>query len=357
MISKQSTNNCKLTKDNWILIGYVNQFYSAQLNLAALNTETNEHIWIFNKTISKITEHGHGVAGIKKIENKYLIAYQSRPVVFVFLNEDFSFLSSFSTKDIDDIHSISYFNKEIYVASTGNDSVFQLITDNNYNIVSVKKVWRHEKSNLKENSDQLHVNSICHFKNSLYISCFGHSPGEKYDKDNKKGHIIDIKSNKVIYKDVGQPHSLNLVDNNLCFLESAEGVLHFIDGPKINIGEYLRGMSTMNNEIYIGISGKRIKSKSKNTLNFKLTSKEEKAEIVVLDKNTLNVKKNIQLGTYGNEIYDIIPLLNFNPNKFREKNKSIQIQLLKEKINRLIDASVSKPNENKISSRITKLFK
>ncbi|MFL2571430.1 MAG: DUF4915 domain-containing protein [Parvicellaceae bacterium] len=346
-----------MKENNWILIGYVNQFYTKQLNLAALSLETEEHLWIYNKKINQITQHAHGVAGIKKIEKKYLIAYQSRPVVFVFLNEDFTFHSSFSTRKIDDVHSISYSKEGIYVTSTGNDSVFKLLTDSNFNIISVKRIWRHQLSNPKKDSDQLHVNSICNYKNSLYISCFGHSPSEKHDKTNKKGHIIELNSNKVIYNNVGQPHTLNKVDNKLCFLESSEGTLHFIDGKKVNINGYLRGMSTLKNEICIGVSGKRIKSKSKKSLNFKLTNKEEKAEIVVLDKNTLKVKKNIQLGTYGNEIYDIIPLLNFNPNKFRKKNESIQIQLLKDKINRLVDESISKTKNNRGFSRIIKLFK
>lgn len=342
-----------MAKNKWILIGYPNQFYTKQLNLAALNVETEEHIWIFDEKLNELTKDVFGVVGITKIHNKFLIAYQSDPAIFIFLNQNFSYKSHYISKKIIDTHSISYHQGEILVSSTGNDSIYRLHLNEDFEIKYEEKIWTlNEKADRKLNNDLFHVNSICHFNNNKFISCFGHTPSVKNTKGILFGKIINIDNNEIINKNLIQPHTLTRVDNDLFYCESGTGLIHSMSGIKIKVGGYLRGLTYDDKFLYVGCSGQRIKSKSTKKVNTNSKEGEEDSKIVVLDRNDFKKIKTIELGTYGNEIYDLIFLGSFDKGKFSEQNKSLQITELKKTIFNQINN-----NKNNTQKTISDLLK
>lgn len=145
-------------------------------------------------------------------------------------------------------------NKLIYVVLSQNDQVAVFDMDTQKQVRSIKLSNKFEKTGVYHH----HMNDICLDGNSLYISMFSKTGNvQKYfydsaiveydlDEDKAVGSVMD---------NLWQPHSVKIINNNLCFLDSMRGNFH-MSPQKIetHFNGFVRGLDFDGKYFYIGQS-------------------------------------------------------------------------------------------------------
>jgi len=289
-----------------ILIGFVNKFYAPNLNLGVINIEKKTFNWIFNEEIEERIQNVKGVNGIIKFKEHFIVGYQSKPTKIVVFNKDFRIISVNEVPEIVNLHTFSAFDDKLYCVSTGTDEIFCLTFDSNFNIKTLDLIYKKSK----RKTDNWHINSICNINNKLIITCFGLKNNKSW-KNAKNGQVINISDNTILKNNLFQPHTSYLSNSNkLMYCESGTNTVFIGEKEKISLEGYTRGITEDNENYYIGLSGRRLQSRSKGTLNTGETTNknESNSGITIVDKNKLEIKENIVLSQYGIEIFDLVVL-------------------------------------------------
>lgn len=165
----------------------------------------------------------------------------------------------------------------IYITNSGSDeiSIFNL---------NKKKVIDKFSFSKKKGSSLHHINDICIFKNKLYVSYFSYKGTWKSGIFDGGVCQIDTKSfkKKEIIKNLWMPHSIKVLNNSFCVLNSMKG--EFLQKGKIQgkFPGFVRGISFDGEYFYIGQSEimymSRLFGKTKNIMC--------NAGIYIFDNNT-----------------------------------------------------------------------
>lgn len=112
---------------------------------------------------------------------------------------------------------------QIFVADCSLDIIF-IYDAKNFKLVGTIESFD------KSNTGQHHINDLCIVDNSLYVSYFSKSGNYKrgildggiseFDLENPTKKPVEVVSN------LWMPHSIEFLDNNLCFCESMKGAFH-----------------------------------------------------------------------------------------------------------------------------------
>lgn len=317
--------------DNYLLVGFVNQYFTPSLNLGLLNLNTEKFLWITNNKIAELTSDTYGVNGIVKYREKYIVGYQSGPTLFVIYNKDFSIANSFRIKHVSNQHSFCVYQGKLLTVSTGFDEIVELCLDEKYNLVGYSSFWKHPKNSKK--SDLFHINSIASKKDNIYITCFGTPPFEKGDIKRISGKVINIVTDQIIVENLYHPHSSIFIDENFMACESGTEMIFDLQ-KKYFIGGYTRGIAFSENNLYVGSSGKRLRSRSQGTFNvgWGETILDSRSFINIVSREGNHVEKKIDLSQYGNEIYELLYLKDFLPPDWILKNDKEQIYYFESQI-------------------------
>tara|TARA_B110000902_G_C14294117_1_gene582417 strand:- start:6385 stop:7491 length:1107 start_codon:yes stop_codon:yes gene_type:complete len=293
-----------------ILVGFVNKFFAPNLNLAIFDTNDESFNWIYNKEIDSVVGEVKGVNGVVEFRDHYIVGYQSKPTKIAVFDRNFKIISVNAVKEIVNLHTFTTRDHKLYTVSTGTDEVFEVDFDENWNIKSTKCIYK--KSIYKK--DKWHINSICNHEGNLIVTCFNKKINGSW-KNSKVGQIIDISNNIVLKKNLFQPHTAYSSESNqLLFCESGANNLHLGLDNVLKTQGYTRAITEDNDFYYVGLSGRRLQSRSKGLMNTEETTnnEESKSGIVIINKNTLEIVNVHYLNNYGIEIFDII-ILNYAP--------------------------------------------
>jgi uncharacterized protein (TIGR03032 family) len=207
-----------------------------------------------------------------------------------------------------DIHDLSFGSEnEIY----GVNTLFSCITkfDSDYNFTPY---WKPKHISKLVGEDSCHLNGMVMLNGKpKYASSFNAGDSHQSWRENitKTGQIIDIDSDEVICKNLGMPHSPDIIDDKLLVLLSATGELIQIDPNNgktttiVKLDGFVRGMGYYNDYLFIGLS--KLRKNSSTFAKLDIADKANKAGIVIVHLPTGAVCGNILYENSVDEIYDI----------------------------------------------------
>lgn len=336
-----------------LLIGFVNQFFTPLLNLGVLDLDNESFQWIFNEQIARATTNVQGVNGLSIYRDHIFVGYQSNPTKILIFNTNFEIINELVIPEIKQLHSFTFIEDKIYCVSTGTGEIFELQYEQGFNIKEIKCIYR--VSNFKE--DRVHLNSICVHNGELISTCFGKKINGSW-RNSKNGRLFYIRNNETILDGLFQPHSAHTINGQWVVCESGTGNLIFQNSRKVNLGGYIRGIAH-DDFIYVGLSGKRIKSRSKGTLNIGVSNSlnDNKSFIKILDKKKLKVLNVFDVSVYGTEIFDLEILPSkFEVSSLNKEPIKLQLEHLENRIVKL-EKQLQEKKLRKILLKKLKFFK
>jgi len=157
-----------------------------------------------------------------------------------------------------DIHEMQYSQDELYFINTK----FSCLCIKEPNS-SFKPIWKPPFISLLQPVDKCHLNGFCTRDNEpRYVTVLGETDeplGWRANKANG-GLLMDIKTDKILFKGLSMPHSPRWHNNKLYLLESGKGAISQYDFKKkklhtiATVPGFTRGMDIVGDFAFIGVS-------------------------------------------------------------------------------------------------------
>lgn len=230
----------------------------------------------------------------------YAVTQSSTPRLLVF-DTQMNWLASSPLANVRDAHSLVVHRSELFVASTGNDSVYRLVLNKRRTELLEEDLhWGAGAAG----KDTIHLNSLCSNKQALFATAFN-VDGRK----RRQGVILNLDQNTTIADGLFHPHSLMAEGDSLLTLSSADAKIKRFDLwgrllQEIRLVGYLRGLTRFRGGYLVGRSSSRLVSRSTGQ-SLQLTLPTDCAEFYVLNKS-LHLTRRIPCAAYGHEIYDLV---------------------------------------------------
>ena len=294
-----------------ILISFCNTIDTPGFpNLGVIDLETNEFAIV--KLPNDIAQTGMtGLATTSKLiliglqhEVGDVAGYGSPPLLLAFDKSTFELKSTYAFSLVKDIHSFLWMEhlNTLYIVSTGTDEVIEVLMEGD-RIVSEKLFWKPKDHS--EFKDTIHLNSIYHHNDDIYVSGFGKKEIEDDWNSARNGFIFNINTNEFVINGLEQPHSIDVLDGQMMFCESKKKKLRIVDQEKeLQFSAYTRGLCHFSDRIYVGTSAHRKKSKSTGKAN--TTESTAGCTITAVDSRDLSILNTWDLNNYGIEIYELM---------------------------------------------------
>ncbi len=291
-----------------IMIGFVNQFYTPQLNIGLLNLADSDFRWVTNERIEAATAHVHGVNGMLKVGDRLLIGYQSEPTTLAVFDHDFKLIHQKNCHDIAQLHSLCHFGSNALCISTGTEETHLIDLANMSDSLHTSQ-WR-RMGKQSGRFDRNHFNSVASCEGRVMATCFGPKLHGNW-VHSKNGQIVNLISGEVEKQNLHQPHSLKFHRGSWLVCESGTGRILGERGELIEVGGYVRGLAPISDDlICVASSAQRIQSRSKGTINLGLDKSQgqQKTAIHIVDLKTEKTIQSVDLSIHGAEIFDLIPM-------------------------------------------------
>ncbi len=249
-----------------------------------------------------------GVTGLMPYKEGFLCLLQAKRHRLFWLDKNYKVKKSWRLKRVKDGHSLAVKDDKIYIASTGNDSIVEFIPETG-----------EERIFWKENSmerDSIHMNSMIWMGSHMIISAFGKKAGEQWITA-RNGFLMNIHTGQKIKDSLFHPHTLLKTEQGVFLCESAKKrviALNEADILDVERG-YVRGLLITEDEIAVGISHARRRSKSTGKLNRLddelMSSFRNGCGIKIYRRHGKRLRESefvkfIDLYPFSNEIYDLI---------------------------------------------------
>lgn len=207
-----------------------------------------------------------------------------------------------------DIHDLCFGqNDKLFAVNTLFSCIVAINDDYNFT-----PYWKPPFIDKIASEDRCHLNGMA-MENGLprYVSAFntGNTPKSWREKITTSGVIIDVKSNKVVAKNLAMPHSPRIFNNELYVLLSATGELVKIDTETgeyeviIKVDGFVRGMDLYGDFLFIGLS--KLRKNSSTFAKLPFAEKAKEAGILVVHLPTASLVGKINYQTSVDEIYDV----------------------------------------------------
>lgn len=308
--------------------------WELQVNEQGLSLNKKKCLQIYDNNFLPIV-YDHAAWGISQIENNYILAEANGIRI---TDENFDELKRYQNEKIlRDLHDLNYINGNIYVANTLSDKIEifsnDLIHKQTISLLSLpglKNKHTISKRNPTTISNSFHINFIYYHNNKIYVTLSfvnkkkylskkfpflkptgRQSPGLIYNLSDKNVFISNLKGahdgvwfNNQLW--VHQTHnmSLDIFNSNGKLVQS-----HLYNDPGI-----YRGLAISERNIIVGKTKFDFQRSKASKIYSKLIKKRngtyrENSQILILNKQDFNIKKEINLPDYDNispEIYKII---------------------------------------------------
>ncbi|MCA1597009.1 MAG: TIGR03032 family protein, partial [Chloroflexi bacterium] len=245
---------------------------------------------------------------------RYLYAALREPAGLLVLDrKDLSLLNCHWLEGARDAHSLCLHNGSVFLVSTGTDEVIRLKM-NGPEVAAADVFWRPDPA--AEKADLHHLNSICSWQGDLYVSGFGEKTGERWASA-RGGFVLNISAGYSVATGLFHPHSLLPTEDGIAFCESPAGAVRLSGGPVLqSLPGYIRGLCRSEGRLFVGASACRHRSRSAGVIlapEARLSSGEGTdhrggCAVYRLAEESLEVEQTISLETFGDEIYDLLPV-------------------------------------------------
>jgi len=259
-----------------------------------------------------------GFCGACSYEDKVIVCSQSfwNPSLFVIDVSTGEITCSYSLTGVKDPHSLVFDNGAFYLVSTGTNEIVR-IEFNGTTFTNHEVFWRYKETD--PTRDDVHLNGLTTSLNGLIASCFG--PRQADGKWGTKGSVFYVNSYASIFDDLNQPHSPVVIDNRIFYVESNEGKLYFSElkdhggwevARTIDLGGYLRGITSYGNRILVGVSSNRNRSRSRKVA-VAGANHYSNAKLLAVEPDGDGVEVIFDFSPFAREIYDIVPVASCFP--------------------------------------------
>jgi uncharacterized protein (TIGR03032 family) len=205
-----------------------------------------------------------------------------------------------------DLHDMNYIGNRLIAVNT----LFSCLAEINEEF-SFQPIWQPPFISRLAPEDRCHLNGMVVKDNQvLYVTALGKTDTKQGWRGDKLhgGLIIHVPSGEIVMNGLSMPHSPRIYKDKLFFLNSAMGELRICDPEKstseviVNLGGFARGMTLVDDYLFIGMSKLRHTTDVFSTLPIAKTSF---AGIQVVDLKVGKVTGQIRYETSVEEIYDV----------------------------------------------------
>ena len=232
----------------------------------------------------------------------------SSPALFVFDRSNFDLLAEYVFRSTGDVHSIWGSGAILYAVSTGTDEVLQLEMKGP-EVVSESVIWRPEPAGPR--LDVHHLNAICGWNGDLLVSGFGKKSGVMWTSASN-GFIFNITRGEKMGGAINNPHSLAVIGDTITCCESKTRTVRTCsDSRRQQLPGYARGLCAADGKLFAGTSIGRKVSKSTGLIDSATVGSgmpSGQCTVSRLSVSSFEIEQTIDLGLYGSEIYDLLPV-------------------------------------------------
>lgn len=256
-----------------------------------------------------------GMLGLSRTSNYILIGqqhisadangYNSPPALLILDKDSGKLVNTHTLRLVKDIHSFLWNedNQTLFVVSTGTDEVIS-IELRDTELVTERVYWSPVEGPVRK--DTFHLNSIFKHKNEVLIAGFGPKSIPDDWSSAVNGFIRSISADKLLVSGLQQPHSIDIIDDQIAFCES--GMKRLWVGNKFaELSGYTRGLCHTSHHIFAGTSASRKKSKSTGRALTVTPDQRGGCTITQFSKD-LQIEFVWDLNDYAFEIYEMILL-------------------------------------------------
>jgi uncharacterized protein (TIGR03032 family) len=223
-----------------------------------------------------------------------------------------------------DMHDIAFGHDGIYAVNTSFSCICKV--DGNYNF---KPIWQPHFIDSLVSEDRCHLNGMVMINGKpKYVTALGSGNSmQSWRADIVAGGVLmDIEQNEILLQGLSMPHSPKWYNNELYFLQSANGTLSRFDFskqqaiPLKKFDGFCRGLSIHQDYAFIGFSKLRKNSSTFAKLSF--SDQANFAGIKIIHLPTLAEVGEIRYQTSVDEIYEVMVLPNtLRPNVLNTMNE------------------------------------
>jgi hypothetical protein len=175
-------------------------------------------------------------------------------------------------------------------------------------VISEAAFWRPELE--APRVDIHHLNSVVGWRDDLLVSGFGKKAGPRWNSA-QDGFIFNICTGVRVASGIYHPHSMATLGETVVYCESSNMAVRAVRTNRIQyLPGYTRGLCVADDKLFVATSKGRKVSKSTGLIN----NPEEtgvpagRCTISRLSRDTFHIEETIDLSSYGNEIYDLLPI-------------------------------------------------
>jgi hypothetical protein len=315
-----------------ILVSFCNRWTPGRLLLGLLDADT--FAFQILQLPSELPQ-GTGIMGLAASRLYVYAVLQAPPPapsgLLVLDHADLRLLNYYVFQSAVDVHSIWLANEVLYAVSTGTDEVIVLQL-RGAEVISEAVFWHPESES--PHTDVHHLNAIYEWRGELLVSAFGKKAGQLWTSTSE-GFIINITRGEQVASGIHHPHSLVAFDDMLVYCESQKMAVRVSGGLRSqSLPGYTRGLCLVGQKLFVGTSKGRQVSKSTGILNnpaaagglagqctrdsgvplFELAPRDApgglagQCTVSRLAVDSFEIEKTIDLSSYSNEIYDLLPI-------------------------------------------------
>ena len=204
------------------------------------------------------------------------------------------------------LHDMAYINNKLIVVNT----LFSCLSEINEEY-SFQPFWKPDFISELKPEDRCHLNGMAILDEKIeYVTALGQTNSFGGWRENKirGGILMHVPSGEVVLDSLSMPHSPRIYNDEIYFLNSAQGELCKADPEKrtyeviTHLGGFARGMSKLGDYLFIGVSRLRHSSDVFKDLPIAKTSF---AGVVIVYLPYGNIVGQISYQTSVEEIYDV----------------------------------------------------
>lgn len=241
-------------------------------------------------------ERSGGVTGICRHGDGFACIVQNSPNSrLCLLDSDLAVTDDYYLGGVTRAHSLTSRGSELFVVSTGTDSVVRWTPDQGTEVI-----WRLTG----DKTYTAHMNSIVDHRGQLHVSGFGAIARET--SSHQTGWVINIENEDRLITGITQPHSLLSTGDHFMLVESGASAVIDSNGARLQFpGGYMRGLARTEDELFVGRSRRRHVKKQGGGADppAVLALDRERAE-----QGEIEINSTVKVNRHTREIYDILLL-------------------------------------------------